>query len=384
MCACEPVRRPRSAGFSLVELLIAVVFTSILMAGMYRVFTANVSVFATALETSGMQRNARWALSLLQNDVQQAGYLMPPRTPNELAGGAQPPLMIETSATAVTITNANGTTESIGTPDELQVVMDVPLATQATLASDTSPGGTALSCTFASGRDLVQAGDVVWVKDSAMELFVASAAPTSTGSVAFVTGGSLLDDYGNNAVNPLVSGQVMKTHKASAEVSFIRPLQVVSYTIQPLALDPGSSTATVPCLVRRTRAVGSATWGNAELIMEGVTSFKLDWSLDGGRTWIRQANNLAASQWAAIRTATSSAFNTLASKSPLAAALSGGMDSTADPLWFNYATVLLKIDVETRTQVRRTEYASTANQAGYRTRRETLLVSPRNFALGAP
>ncbi|HLO67807.1 MAG TPA: prepilin-type N-terminal cleavage/methylation domain-containing protein [Holophaga sp.] len=384
MCACEPVRRPRSAGFSLVELLVAVVFTSILMGGMYKVFTANVSVFATALETSGMQRNARWALSLLQNDIQQAGYLMPPRLVTELATSTQPPLMIETSATAVTVTRNDGTTESIGAPDELQVVMDVPLPTQATIASATAAGGTSLSCTFASGKDLVHAGDVVWIKDSAMELFVASAAPGSTGTVAFATGASLLDDYGNNAVNPLISGQLMKAHKAGAEVAFIRPMQVVSYTIQPLALDPASSTATVPCLVRRTRTVGSTTWGNAELIMEGVTSFKLDWSLDGGHTWVRQANNLTASQWAAIRTATSNAFTTLASTSPLAAALAGGMSSTADPFWFNYATVLLKIDVETRTQTRRTEYAGAANQAAYRTRRETLFVSPRNFALGAP
>ncbi|BDU77222.1 PilW family protein [Mesoterricola sediminis] len=383
MCACESSRRNRSLGFSLTELLIAVVFTSFLMAGMYKVFTANVSAFSTTLELSGMQRNARWALALLQNDVQQAGYLMPPRVVTELLANTQPAILIETSANAVTLTHSDGTTESIGNPDELQVVMDVPLTTQATVAADTAPGGTSLGCAFASGGALVKSGDIIFVKDSAMELFVASAAPDKDGLVSFTTGGDLQNDYGNNVVNPLISGQVMKAHKKGAEVGFIRPLQVVSYTIQALALDPSNSAATVPCLVRRTRTLGGS-WGTAEVIMEGVTSFKLDWSLDGGQTWIRQVNNLATSQWAAIQTATASAFTTLASQSPLAASLPGGMSSATDPFWFNYASVLLKIDVETRTQLRRTEYAKTPNQAAYRTRRETLFVSPRNFALGAP
>jgi hypothetical protein len=60
------------------------------------------------------------------------------------------------------------------------------------------------------------------------------------------------------------------------------------------------------------------------------------------------------------------------------------MGSVSDPFWFNYVPVLLKIDITTQTLLKRTEYAKAANQAEYRTRRETILISSRNFALGAP
>lgn len=367
----------------MVELLVAMVFTSILMVGMTGVFSAQVSGFSSTLESTAIQRNARWALQLLQDDVFQAGFLLPPRIVTQLQGTTQPPLKIETLATAVTYTKPDGSTESIGKPDELQVVMDQPLNVQATLGAAAATGATEITVRFASGGNLVNVGDLVMVKDSAWEIYRVNSAPDSAGKVAISGDTALQDAYGNDTGNTMVVPQVLQAHQTGTELLFVRPLRVVSYTLQALNLDPANTAATVPCLVRRTAAIGGA-FGTPEILIEGATQLHLDWSLDGGQTWIRKANNLVGSQWADISNATSTAFNALATKSALAATLPGGMSSSKDPFWFNYASVVLKIDVETRTQLKRAEYSATANQAQFRTRRETLLVSPRNFALGAP
>jgi hypothetical protein len=344
------------------------------------------SNFATTLESGGLQRNARWALTLLQDDVLQAGYLMPPRIVTDLIGGTQPPFKIETLnlAPPMSYIKADGTTQTIGNPDELQIVMDVPLSVGATLGADTVLNTNALTVKFAYGSGDVQANDLLFIKDSAWELFRVSGQPDSDGNVALSQAAALLDQYGNDTpTQSMVSPQIMKPHFKGADLGFVRPLQVVSYTIQPVALDPANKDATVPCLVRRTRSLSGA-FGPPVVLVEGATQFNLDWSLDGGVTWIRKSGGLTTSQWGDIQTATSSAFTAIAANSPLAASLPGGMGSVSDPFWFNYVPVLLKIDITTQTLLKRTEYAKAANQAEYRTRRETILISSRNFALGAP
>ena len=66
-------------GFSLVELLVALVFISLLMAGMLRVYGSAIQGFATANETIKAQRDNRWALQAVQDDQQTAGYYFPVR-----------------------------------------------------------------------------------------------------------------------------------------------------------------------------------------------------------------------------------------------------------------------------------------------------------------
>ena len=64
MSASSSASHLRRRGFSLVELMVALVFTAILMAGMFKVFQASTSTFATLSETLAIQRNARWGLDL--------------------------------------------------------------------------------------------------------------------------------------------------------------------------------------------------------------------------------------------------------------------------------------------------------------------------------
>src|SRR5574344_1325703 len=65
----------RSRGFSLVELLVAVLFTGLLMAGMATVFKASLGTFATSSEMLSSSRRNRMSLDMLYDDLNQAGAL---------------------------------------------------------------------------------------------------------------------------------------------------------------------------------------------------------------------------------------------------------------------------------------------------------------------
>jgi len=389
MCASErPILRRASGfslverGFSLVELMVAMVLTGLLMAGMYQIFKANASQFVNAHETLGIQRNARWGLALLQDDVLQAGYLMPSRVVTELLGNAQPPIKIETTTTALKYKDSKYGEIDAGAPDDIQIVMDIPLGADGAITAATQYG-TELKVNIPAGGEAVSVGDVAFVQDSIWEMFRIGGI-SNVGTLYTITIDTAPDTTLSHAfaLNPMV----VKPHRVGAPVAFYRPLQVVRYTLRAVALDPSDASATVPCLIRESKALAAGAFGNTEVLLEGVTAFKLDWSLDGGKTWIRRANTLMDAQWAAIKAATNGVIT--GSSNRFTKQLPGGMANTVDPLWFNYIPVTLKIDVETRTRAQRTEYNAqldTASpEAKFRTRRETLLISPRNFSLGAP
>lgn len=69
-------QRPRrlQAGFSLVEMLVAMMFIGILSAGMMRIYSTNLAGFQRVNDTIGSQRRGRWALAALQDDVESIGY----------------------------------------------------------------------------------------------------------------------------------------------------------------------------------------------------------------------------------------------------------------------------------------------------------------------
>ncbi len=62
-------------GFSIVELMIAMLISLILMAGVIQIFTGTKSTFITQEGTSRLQENARFALGRLSEDISAAGYL---------------------------------------------------------------------------------------------------------------------------------------------------------------------------------------------------------------------------------------------------------------------------------------------------------------------
>ncbi len=390
MCASSPLRsrRPQS-GFSLVELLVALVFTSVLMAGMFRVFAASTATFSAMSDTISIQRKARWAVRLLQDEVLQVGYTMPPRIPPEFAVGAglQPPLMFQTASPAYTPPGASGPV------DELQIVSDVPLC-DGTFAAATAAFDTTFQGKILNNGASIQAGDILFVQDSKAEFAkVASTAalPGGLWQITLASSEASAQNIYGKPTSGVVHATLQKAHWANAPFQVIRPLQIIRYTIVPRALDVANPSNMVPCLVRQAQpmAAGQATWSPAlntpttdeQILLDNVIGLAVDMSIDGGKTWLRGASN----DWTGISASINTAL--LGSASPFVKQ-SGGTGNGGDPMWFHYTPALFRITLQTRSAVQRTEFNQSFNAASptaaYRIRQEVLMLSPRNFALGDP
>ena len=377
----SPSPTQRMRGFSLVEMMVALVFVSILMIGMFRVFAASTSSFMTMNETLGIQRNARWGLQLLQDEVLEAGYMLPVRNnpggmlPFDPNSANQPPILFRSTGYT-----PPGATAAV---DELQIVMDVPLPIQGTAAAAIAKAAGAFRANIPAGAGGIEAGDLIFAQDAQYELLQVAAAPgtgTSNVNITVVSTEAAMVDPDTGF--PIGSGSIgfSNPHVAGMPFSVIRPSQVVRYTVAPRKLDPADPNRDVPCLIRQTRAINPTsimpdTQAGEQVLLENVIGFRIDCSIDGGRTWLRPAGG---NDWAAIGGAILGALQ--ASGSPFI------QQALANPMWTLYTPVLLRMDLQMRTEQARTEYNPNydpANpQSAFRTRRETLMLSPRNFGIG--
>ena len=386
---CESSDPRRDEGFSLVEMMVALVFLSLLMVGMLRVFSSSLASFMANNETLGVQRNTRWGLNQLQEQVLEAGFLFPLRpAPGGLMAGSsfQPPLLMQSTGYT-----PEGATAPV---DELQAVMDIPLNVQGTSTAAIAVGDVAFTATIPSGAAAVEAGDLVLIEDAGAE-FPTVSSVTGSGSTVTInlkaTESSGIDPVTGTPVNFMSpTGGFKNAHLAGMPFTVIRPNQVVRFTVVPRNLDPGDPGASVPCLVRQSRTlVPGEIWApglstpaaNEQVLLENVTGFAVDWSIDGGRNWLRATGG---DSWAGIRAVLDSAM-TAPGTSPYIRQ-SGGVNNPSLPMWTLYTPILVRIDLATRSVMQRTEFNMAYNpaspQAAYRTRRETLMLSPRNFGIG--
>jgi type IV pilus assembly protein PilW len=73
-------------GFTLIELMIAIVISSVIVAGGYTVLTTTHRATISNERAAGTQQNIRVAMELIARDIKQAGFGMPP-APNTPVGG---------------------------------------------------------------------------------------------------------------------------------------------------------------------------------------------------------------------------------------------------------------------------------------------------------
>ncbi len=376
-----------SRGFSLLEMLVAMLFIGILSAGMLRVYSSNLAGFQRVNDSISTQRQGRWALTTLQDDVASIGYFAfvgfnnPAWGSFSVTSGTQEPFMILPSPAALNITGPDPSNPAGAllttqiSPDELQYVSDLSLPIQATL---TSLNTTTLTLSMLSGTLTdVQAGDIVAILDGNFEQFIiASAAGTTV--VADLTATVTAQNAGG-IYQVILPGT--KTHVAGVPLAFYRPSVVTRYSIQPLATDPANAAIKVPCLVRQQTPYpvggGLITWvvapGQAvpaipfQIIAENIDGLRIDLSFDSGTNWRRTA----AANWDGIVTNISTAL------APLGAAGTPARNAT-NPLWFRTYPFLVRMDVTSRSPAPRTE-STTNGTAGYVRRTQTLMVTPRNL-----
>lgn len=374
--------RPLQHGFSLVEMLVAVMFIGILSAGMLRIYSSNLAGFQRVNDMISTQRRGRWALASLQDDVASIGYFafVPFSVPSgySVTPGTQEPFMILPSPTPVVVTGPDPanpaalvTAPLVPNPDELQFVGDIPLPIQATVNSNSA---NAVTVSMISGNlsDL-QDGDAAAALDGGAGTQLFKVAGPVSGLTITVQSGSMPSSQSTSpGIQPWVDA--LNIYPIATPLAFFRPNMVTRYSVQARAWDPSNPAITVPCLVRQVAPYpldySLINWAGvqADVIAENIEGFTVDISFDGGTTWLRQGS----ANWDAIVTK-------MQALSPGGKALNPR--DSHNPLWFRNFPCLIRMDVTSRSAAPKAASADASGQAAYVRRTQTLMVTPRNFGL---
>jgi prepilin-type N-terminal cleavage/methylation domain-containing protein len=74
---CKPISISSRRGFTIVELMVALVLSFILVGAIYRTFTSQQKAYTVQDQIAEAQQNARMAMNILVRDIRMAGYGMP-------------------------------------------------------------------------------------------------------------------------------------------------------------------------------------------------------------------------------------------------------------------------------------------------------------------
>lgn len=289
------------AGFSLVELLVAVAILGVLMAGLAQVLAGSLEGCNRVRDGLAAQRTLRWAARALDTDLHMAGFVFPApgsrfRAPEP--GGiacrllpAQPILKVVRGAVRPLAAGDAPSPERLRC-DVLGLVMDQLQPVEGTLAVPMAgrgePGPVPWEPPPLSAQAVIclgqpcrlQAGDLLWVAGERFECARVLAPTAVRGGVP-----------GAVTVGP---GAFAWPHAAGARVGLVRPGRVVHLTVAYLPL-PGAERL-VPCLVR---LEAPGPWDPAEpwsralegwterseaavILAEQVTGFQVELATDAG------------------------------------------------------------------------------------------------------
>jgi hypothetical protein len=388
--------RPNERGFSLVELLVALVFTMVLMAGMANVYKASLSTFYTSGEALSNLRRNRMSVDLLADDINAACMYLVDLTTPPTVSAASPPFYILPNM-PITAPGPNDPTLS----DELYFYVDQPLPFDGSMGGPAAPtertaaemvlaAGTAaqsataadntyvIDCGSLTYAKLVKKGQIFIFKDSWEAGYISAdpAAPTDK-MVTVLTGAS--PDTAITGLGP--SGLPLnKKHLPGTGIVFMTPGQMIRYRIEIVKLDPGNANG-IPCLVRDqgTYSLAGFTVNAAipqQVISENVSGFKVYLSTNSGTAWAGLGAGYTGFDggWdAGIRADLDTQL-----------LASGRRDFTSTRVnehWFRLIPTLVRVDVSTRTATQRAEYSAAGNALAYRNLTQTLVFVPRHSGL---
>ena len=288
---CDTTTAKSQRGFSVIELMIAMVIGLILMAGVLQVFTSSRATYRFNEQLARLQENERIAADMIQNDVRQAGYqgcakevlftntlnsstamqwnFAVPLQGHEASGASAWSPAIDTSAVV----------SPRGDSDILALRLPVRGARSVALSSNMSAATETLKTTVVSPAPLA-VGDVVMLSDcKATTVFQVTG--YSAGEVSHDVGSAVANKGPGNASNNL--GHAFR---AKARIT---PIETVIYYVRDNA--DGE-----PSLWRR---AGGAP---AEEVVEGVESMQVLYGEDtsGDRQVDAYVKADSVSDWTAI------------------------------------------------------------------------------------
>ncbi|MBI4911424.1 MAG: prepilin-type N-terminal cleavage/methylation domain-containing protein [Acidobacteria bacterium] len=381
----------RSRGFSLVELMVALLFTGLLMAGMAQVFKSSLGALTTTGERLSSARRNRMAVDLLYDDLNSAGmFLKDLSAPPPELNAANPPFYILPN---MPVPGAGP--DDPQTADELFIYFDQPLPIQATLGANAArsaaelvvlgqaPAATEdtfdLDCKDPSFAQMVKPGQYFVFKDSWETRYIKSASAMSGSKIVTVVAGA---DPNASVTGVGSTGAPSKTrHIPASEVMLFQPAQMVHYCIRMRKMDPDPAKPNgIPCLIREQGAYDpnafAAAAGGETVITENVSGFKAYLSANSGGSWAGEGVS-ASGMTSGWTNGIQAAMNTqLATYGRADAKDTNSID------WFRNAPVLVRLDISTRTATKRPEYSATPTlTAAYKSQVQSLVVVPRHFGL---
>ena len=381
--------RRRIRGFSLVELLVAMLFTGLLMAGMARVYQSSLSSFYTSGEVLSSFRRNRAATDMLYEDLNSASMYL-------TSLSAAPTDLSETNPPFYIIPNqpvAGAGADDPATADQIFFYMDLPLPFEGSYAPSGAGARSATEIIQAGGALLasdnsftIECGDALYAnqvkpgmsmifKDQWETGYIVTATPS--GSQVTVT----LGQPASAQISGLgASGAPSKNkHITGSGILFYRPGQMVRYSVKMKNLDP-QIPAGIPCLVRDQGIYSPAGFvadaTQESVITENVSGFKVYLSVDSGKNgegWGKTyagfssgwTNGLRADVNARLATVGRTDYKTT----------NGVLD------WFRIVPTLVRVDLKTRTATKRTEYGSSPTAQAYQDMLQTVVIVPRHSGL---
>ncbi|MCL1893300.1 MAG: hypothetical protein FWG02_03540 [Holophagaceae bacterium] len=389
-------RNKNTFGFSLVELLVALVFTLILMAGLASVFKASITSFYMSGETTSSARRNRLGIDLLGEDINTAGMYLTDMALLPFTVDNMPPFWINPN---VPILNAG--TNDPASADELYFYMDEPLPFEGILTASpvsqtaadmvlsgvsvvSSPPTYEVDCLNADYARMVKDGHYLIFKDFWEALYITRVISVNGKNVTVETGMTPnvgVTGSGSSGLPARVNHLNNRTR-----VVFVNPAQMVKYKIEMLKLDPDPEKPNgVPCLVRYQapypyegvfdEAANSRT---RQMITENVSGFKVYLSVNGGTTWAGEG--LSATGFGAGWNGSTGIRSQIDTQLSVVGR-PGFKDTRADDHWFRRIPVLVRVDVTTRTATMRAEFSAGHDELKYRDLFQSFIFVPRHFGL---
>ena len=271
-------RMPCERGFTLVELMIAIVISSVIVAGGYTILTTTHKATISNERAIGTQQNVRVAMELIARDIKQAGFGMPV-APNTPVGG--------TAGNCAT--GAAGTTAAAIRPVDnnsaipLTAVNDTGADTISLVVPRTnSTNGAVPGWVLASAAPSGGAGSFITITLTSTAVTEMVAEGMQNGSGAYVSLGGVV----TVPVTSSTGATITLVSPTYAPINFpvgtqVYLLQCVTYQVQTGAASCGSAG---PCL---TQTVDSGTAPTVTTsLVDGVEDLQFSYGCDGCNTTI--------------------------------------------------------------------------------------------------
>ena len=274
----QDIRVLRERGFTLVEMMISIVISTVIVAAGYTILTTTHKATISNERAVGTQQNVRVAMELIARDIKQAGFGLP-EAPNLPVGGTAG--NCATGAAGTTITAIRPVDNNSAIP--LTAVNDTGADTISFVVPRTNPTNGAISgWVLASAAPSGGAGSFTTITLTTTAVTEMQNAGMQNGSGAYISLGGVV----TVPVTSSTGATITLGSPTYAPVNFpagtqVFLLQCVTYQVASGAANCGSAG---PCL---TRTVDSGTAPAVTTpLVDGVEDLQLAYGCDGCNTTI--------------------------------------------------------------------------------------------------